>query len=95
VLVIFEVNLFPLNPLFLVLILLKGEHVLVKLLLKLLISVVDTQLLEAIFSKDFKAKYIEETDETLLLCFRRLSVLRVHVFRNFSINLLDDPREEC
>ena len=101
VLVVFERNRLPLDPLLLVLFLLKREHVLVELLLQLLIRVVDRELLERVLGKDLKAKDIEQADEgelTLLLSlFGRLGLFGFGGARvldgDRGVDLLDDPAE--
>ena len=55
-LVVFELDITPLNSLVDVLFLFQCEHVLVELLLKFFVSVIDAKLFEWIFSEDFEAK---------------------------------------
>ena len=62
-LVVFERDALPLNALLLVLFLLESEHVLVELLLKLLVRVVDAQLLERVLREDLETKDIKQSDE--------------------------------
>ena len=57
-LVIFERDTLPLDALLLIFFLLKREHVLIELLLKLLICVVDAQLFERILCEDLETKDI-------------------------------------
>lgn len=57
-LVIFERDALPLDALLLILFLLKREHVLIELLLKLLICVVDAQLFKRILCEDLETKDI-------------------------------------
>ena len=62
-LVVFERDALPLNALLLVLFLLESEHVLVELLLKLLVRVVDAELLERVLREDLETKDIKQSDE--------------------------------
>ena len=57
-LVIFERDALPLDALLLILFLLKREHVLIELLLKLFICVVDAQLFKRILCEDLETKDI-------------------------------------
>merc|ERR1712012_791929 len=57
-----KVNIGPIKTLLDVLLLLKGEHVLVEELLQLLIDVVDTDLLEAVVVEDLEAGNIQDSN---------------------------------
>ena len=58
-LVVFESDALPLDALLLVLLLLQGEHVLVELLLKLLVGVVDAQLLKRVLRENLESKDVQ------------------------------------
>merc|ERR1712226_728508 len=62
-----EVYISPVKTLPDILLLLKGEHVLVKELLQLLIDVVDADLLETVVVKDLEAGNVQDTDVGNLL----------------------------
>lgn len=66
-LIVFKVDIAPINFLAVVLSLLHLEDVLVKELLQFLVSVVDAHLLKAIFCKAFETKDIEYSNERRLL----------------------------
>ena len=66
-LVVFERDALPLDAFLLVLFLLQREHVLIELLLKLLICVVDAQLLERVLREDLKTKDIKQADKRKLI----------------------------
>ena len=66
-LVVFERDALPLDTFLLVLFLLQREHVLIELLLKLLICVVDAQLLERVLREDLKTKDIKQADKRKLI----------------------------
>ena len=66
-LVVFERDALPLDALLLVLFLLKCKHVLIELLLKLLICVVDTQLLERVLREDLETKDIKQANKRKLV----------------------------
>ena len=66
-LVVFERDALPLDALLLVFFLLKREHVLIELLLKLLICVVDTQLLERVLREDLETKDIKQANKRKLV----------------------------
>ena len=95
-LIIFERDTLPLYTLLLVLFLLQSKHVLVELLLKLLVCIVDAQLLEWILSKDLESKNIEQAYESQLVLFSvgfgfsRCGIL----YRYRQVNLLDNPAED-
>merc|ERR1719323_898685 len=62
-----KVNISPVKTLSDVLLLLKGEHVLVKELLQLLVDVVDTDLFKGVEFKNFKSGNVEHTNVVDLL----------------------------
>ena len=66
-LVVFERDALPLDAFLLVLFLLQREHVLIELLLKLLICIVDAQLLERVLREDLKTKDIKQADKRKLI----------------------------
>jgi len=94
VLVILEVDSLPFNSFLLILVLLQSEHVLIELLLKLLVGVVNAQLLKTIFGENFKSKDIEEANEAVLLLISAGLCFIAHVFGDLSVDLLHDPREK-
>ena len=70
-LVILELDIAPLNSFIDVFFLLQCEHVLVKLLLKLLIRIIDTQLLERVLGENLKAKDVQKSNELHIILFLR------------------------
>ena len=65
-LIVYEGNLLPVDPLLGVLLLLHLEDVLHKELLQVLVGVVDTELLETVVLKVFKAKNIQNSNGTFV-----------------------------
>jgi len=62
-----EVNISPVKTFLYVFLLLKGEHVLVEKLLKLLINIVDADLLKPVIVKNFKSCNIQHSNILYLL----------------------------
>ena len=62
-LIIFEGDALPLNAFLLVLFLLKCEHMLIELLLKLLISVVDAELFKRVLRKYLESEDVQKADK--------------------------------
>lgn len=102
-LVVFELDVLPLDSFLLVLHLFECEHVLVELLLQFLVCVVDAQLFERVFLENLEAKDVKQTDESKLcflvfrilapswFCFRLLWLLLLH--RDGGVDFLNDPAE--
>ena len=87
-LIILKFNILPGNILFHILLLLHLKHLLIKHLLQLFISVVDTQLLKRICLKNFKTKYVKQANKWQFLgfCCARTAIDR-------HIHFLNDPVE--
>ena len=62
-LIVLEWDALPLNALLLVLFLLQSEHVLIELLLKLLVCVVDAELLKGVLIKNLEAEDVKQPDK--------------------------------
>ena len=96
-LVVLEGDALPLNTLLLVLLLLEGEHVLIKLLLQLLVGVVDAELFEGVLREDLEAEDVEQADKSqlVLLTFPvRLCLFSCVLHRDGRVDLLYDPAED-
>lgn len=82
-----------LSQFILVLLKLKGNHVLIEVLLELLVGIVDAQLFEAVFLETLEAKNVKETKSKNRLCVR-IAVNSIHFLLDVSVNFANDPAKQ-